>query len=110
MYCLKSTIISGLSETGVIAYQRNSKKIGSSGYVSKNVKVMFVDLKTRKQVGSNIHAEIWCQTPCSVTSITDDIKMIESADDVKRVNEGPSQFLFNRFYDKIYIILETIVV
>ncbi|XP_029662629.1 luciferin 4-monooxygenase-like [Formica exsecta] len=76
-----------LSETGVIAYQRHTGKIGSSGYVSNNVRLMFVDLKTRQPVGPNTCGEIWCQTPITLT-VPDLIKTLESKYDVKRTNEG----------------------
>lgn len=72
--------ISGTSEAGVIAYQRNSDEtaiIGSCGCVSNNVKVMIIDEETRKLVGSNIKGEIWCKTPCiapsSVTECKSDV-------------------------------------
>lgn len=84
----------------MIAYQRNTGKIGSSGYVSKNVQLMFVDLKTRKPVGPNTCGEIWCQTPSSIV-LSDRIKMIESEYDTKRTNEGPLQLSLN---DLIIII------
>ncbi|XP_072765560.1 luciferin 4-monooxygenase-like isoform X3 [Anoplolepis gracilipes] len=76
----------GLSETGVITYQRNSNKIGSSGCASKNVKLMFIDFKTRLPVGPNTHGEIWCRTP--IVAVFDAIKALESKEDTKRTIEG----------------------
>ncbi|KAL6439560.1 hypothetical protein ACFW04_003985 [Cataglyphis niger] len=76
-----------LSETGVIAYQRYTGKIGSSGYVSNNVQLMFINSRTRQSVGPNIHGEIWCQSPIKLGG-SDKIKKLESTYDAKRSSEG----------------------
>lgn len=62
----ESCIISGLTETGIIAYQRQSGKPGSSGYVSQNVclKIISLDpLDREKSLGLNMQGEICCTSP-----------------------------------------------
>lgn len=59
-------LISGLTETGIIAYQRHSGKIGSSGYVSANVQLKIVSLNPLDQgklLGPNISGEVYCTSP-----------------------------------------------
>lgn len=62
----ESDIILGLTETGIIAYQRQSRKNGSSGPASPNVqlKVTFLQISSQERVlGSNIFGEICCLSP-----------------------------------------------
>ncbi|XP_050465129.1 luciferin 4-monooxygenase-like isoform X2 [Cataglyphis hispanica] len=76
-----------LSETGVIAYQRHTGKIGSSGHVSNNIQLMFINSKTRQPVGPYTHGEIWCQSPIKLGGF-DRVKKLQSKYDAKRSCEG----------------------
>lgn len=64
MFNIKSYIL-GMTETGIIAYQRRSEEIGSSGYVSKNVQLKIVSLNSDKEksLGANKPGEICCKSP-----------------------------------------------
>ncbi|GAB1866891.1 Luciferin 4-monooxygenase [Camponotus japonicus] len=81
------TQVYGLSETGVIAYQRKTGKIGSSGYVNKNVRLVFIDYETRQPVSAKKDGEIWCQAP-NIIVVNDLSKSLESKYDLQRSNEG----------------------
>jgi hypothetical protein len=52
-----------MMETGAIAYQRNSSKFGSSGYVAQAMQVMVIDINSRKTLPAQSHGEIWCKCP-----------------------------------------------
>ncbi|XP_050465692.1 uncharacterized protein LOC126858959 isoform X1 [Cataglyphis hispanica] len=53
-----------LTETGIIAYQRESGKIESSGYVSADVQLKFISLNSPDQLlGPNMYGEICCISP-----------------------------------------------
>ncbi|KMQ86493.1 luciferin 4-monooxygenase [Lasius niger] len=55
-----------LTETGIIAYQRQSGKPGSSGYVSQNVCLKIISLNPlnrEKSLGLNMQGEICCTSP-----------------------------------------------
>lgn len=71
----------------MIAYQRKTGKIGSSGYVNKNVRLVFIDYKTRQPVSANKDGEIWCQAP-NIMVVNDLSKSLESKYDLQRTNEG----------------------
>lgn len=51
-----------MPETGLIAYQWNTGKIGSSGYVARNVRLLIVDCATKEPLGPNTIGVIWCQS------------------------------------------------
>ncbi|XP_039311821.1 luciferin 4-monooxygenase-like [Solenopsis invicta] len=52
-----------ISEAGIIvAYQRNSNRIGSSGHLAKNVNLIIINDK--KTVGPNVLGEIWYKLVC----------------------------------------------
>lgn len=56
-------IISGMPETGVIAYGKNVKQTRFTIYVAKTMKVMVVDRNSRIRQGPNKFGEIWCKCP-----------------------------------------------
>jgi len=64
-------IVSGMMETGVIAYQKNSSKFGSSGYVAQAMQVMIIDIDSRKILPSQSCGEIWCK--CPFTTLKDGV-------------------------------------
>ncbi|XP_036143296.1 4-coumarate--CoA ligase-like 9 isoform X2 [Monomorium pharaonis] len=55
-----------LSKVGIIAaYQRNSKSIGSSGHVAKNVNLMILnEERTKANLSSDTLGEIWFKLTC----------------------------------------------
>ncbi|EFN66473.1 Luciferin 4-monooxygenase [Camponotus floridanus] len=81
------TQVYGISEIGVIAYQRKTSKIGSSGYVNKNIRLMFIDYETRQPVSANTCGEIWCQAP-NIIVANPQSKLLQSKYDLQRSNEG----------------------
>lgn len=63
---LKPMVFSDLTETGVIAYQQKSGKIGSSGHVGRNIRLMVTSLYPSVEkipLGPNVRGLIWCRSP-----------------------------------------------
>jgi len=67
-------------ETGLIAYQKNSEKYNSSGYVAQGMQMMIIDRKNRKPLAAEFRGEIWCKCPFMIKE------------------DGISRYLFNKEY------------
>ncbi|XP_014473450.1 PREDICTED: luciferin 4-monooxygenase-like [Dinoponera quadriceps] len=58
------TMVYGMTETGVISCQKDTERIGSSGYICKNVRVIIADLETGKPLKFIVHSEICVKFSC----------------------------------------------
>lgn len=66
MYNFFAHFISDLTETGIISYQRKTGKVGSSGYMGKNIRLMITSLYPSAKetpLGPNMRGQIWCCSP-----------------------------------------------
>lgn len=61
----ESYVISGLTKTGIIAYQRKPGKIRSSGYVNANVQLKIINIHplNPQNLGPGEYGEICCISP-----------------------------------------------
>ncbi|XP_050465699.1 uncharacterized protein LOC126858961 isoform X2 [Cataglyphis hispanica] len=106
-----------LTETGIIAYQRQSGKMGSCGYVSANVQLKIVDLNSLNKgqlQGPCKYGEIYCISPYMLTaSKTQDSHDWFRTGDMGFYDEDGDIFIIDRINQLLevqnYIISPTLI-
>lgn len=70
-----------MTEIGIISLEKDVKKIGSSGRICKNMRLIIVSLDTKKPVGPNMHGEICLKCQSMMNSYYKDPETTKNAFD-----------------------------